>query len=182
MPALRGSGGLWGMGGGAASSLANTATSEVLSLVFGVPVVLRDPCAMLIEGDSLASNPLAELTEAPVLYDAGALTLTLGADGDFNELAESDFEVGDRFLWRFVANDRAQTGVYTLTDLGGEDSPAVWTRAADLNASGDLVRGLTFPVASDGGAVVLLRLTTSAPYVLDTTDLTFEQLTAETAA
>jgi hypothetical protein len=164
-----------GGSGGEAGSLSNAAQGELLSLVFGTPVALRDPCVQLVEINGLADNPFGEA----LTYDAGVLTF--GVVGDFNELIEADFELGDRLFWHFSAQDRAFSGPYAFTSLGSASTAATWARAEDFDASGDIVRGITFPVGSDGGATVLLRLTTSPPYVLDTTDLTFAQLTAAVA-
>lgn len=158
------------------AGLSREALSQVLSLVFGVPIALAAPCVFAIDCDSLDTTPL----EVALLYDDEALTLTLGADGDLNEIAEADWQPGARFLFTFSADDRARTGVYALASLGGPSTPASWRRAADFDASEDLVPGYTVAVRADGGVSVLRRLEAPEDAVLDVTDLAFATLTAAT--
>lgn len=182
MGAIRpgGGGGGGGIGGGGDGSLSNEVQGALLSRIFGVPVVLLDPAVMLIECNDLATTPLG----AAFVYDDEALTLTLDADIDINGEADpgEEFALNARFLFHFLVGDSERSGVFDLIDFG-EDGvrPPQWRRATDMDATGDLVAGLTVPVPGDGGATVLQRMTTPGPYTLDTTQLHFSQLTAATS-
>jgi hypothetical protein len=125
---------------------------------------------------------VAGLTKAPVrvvldtpfagAYNATALTLTqttpaaLIVDG-------VTLALNDRLL--LVAQlDATQNGIYVVTDLGdGSTTPAVLTRASDMNTSADIVRGTIIPVtAGTVNANTLWKLTpASIPAVLDSTAL-----------
>lgn len=79
-------------------------------------------------------------------YDGGAGTVTNGANGAFADIVNAvsdaltigaasgnaDPEVGSRVFYMDLYNDEGH-GVYTITDLGGADSPWVLTRATDYD-------------------------------------------------
>ena len=144
--------------------------AAILGAALGVSLTMREACVVALTNASLASNVFEG---DPIVYSAG--TLTMPVNGDINELAEAEWEVGDRFLWRFTDSDGERGGVYTLTDLGDAGSPAVWTRAADFDESGDFTAGAAVLARDvESGAVGLFRLDVGGGFALDRLRLTFE--------
>lgn len=153
-----------GGGGGSAS------TAQILSAVFGVSLVLRDPCALVVETSDLDSLPFGS-----AVYDAGAKTITATAHFNLNATLGESFVAGvTRFLFRLTDVEASKrNGIYLLTDLGSGSTSPVWTRAADCDSDADLVTGLAVLVGDDAGGWALWRLDPHAPLVLDTDPLLF---------
>jgi hypothetical protein len=133
---------------------------------------LFDPVSFVGDYESLSS---ADNDFATMITGSG--TLTVGFDGDITGMVP----VGTNILFAFKTANFESNGPYVLTDGGTVSSPAVFTRRADFNASGDIVLGATFPVISQGGVNELWNLSTSGPYTLDTTPLVFRRLALQPA-
>jgi len=135
-------------------------------------VTLFDPVSFVGDYESLSS---ADNDFATMITGSG--TLTVGFDADITGMVP----LGTNILFAFKAANFESNGPYVLTDGGTVSSPAVFTRRADFNASGDIVLGATFPVISQGGVNELWNLSTSGPYTLDTTPLVFRRLALQPA-
>jgi hypothetical protein len=86
---------------------------------------------------------------------------------------------GMSVLFNFTQANQSANGVYTVSDTGANDPgghPAVFTRRADFDASGDILVGATFPVTQDdsgGEPGGLYRLQGDGPFTLDASNLIF---------
>jgi len=85
--------------------------------------------------------------------------------------------LGASLLFRFQSS-KSTTGVYTVTDTGADDPggrPAVFTRRADFDASGDFSTGLAVLDQEEGK---LYRLAVPGGFSLDSGDVVFTPVQA----
>ena len=109
-------------------------------------------------------------------YSAGVLTATgngaLTVDGVVVTAAQ-------RILVKNEVTGK-NNGIYVVTTVGTGGTPYVLTRSSDANTSALVVSGITIPVSGDGvsNAATIWILTTPDPITLDTTSLSFSQLSS----
>lgn len=160
--------------GGRTVAAGRALLTQLVGAALGVALDLREACMVDLGCTSLSDTPLSEALAGAFVYSGG--TLTAPVDGDLRDLTGIPFELGTRFLWRLLTDDRPRTGVYVLTGFGGVSSRAVWTRAADFDASADFIEGAAVLAAGEGGAWTLYRSTAAQDFVLDTDPVVFEVL------
>jgi len=136
----------------------------------GRSLTMRAPVSLVLSVDGLDAGPLATMT-----YDPIAKTLTAGSNMDVTGFGLS---LGTSILFRFQLTSLSTTGVYIVTDTGADDPggrPAVFTRRADFDASGDFTTGLAVLDLEEGG---LYRLTVPGGFTLDTHDVVWTKVQA----
>lgn len=109
-------------------------------------------------------------------------TLTANFNGDLNTGGGidglTDLAVNDRVL---VKDEGAgeDNGIYTITDLGSASTPWTMDRTSDADTDAEVTSGLTVHITegTENGNKNY-QLTTDDPITLNTTSLTFEELTA----
>ena len=153
---------------GVAQGALPVATTLVGALA-GRSLTMRDPVDVVLDLPSLddGGNPLAVM-----VYDPIAKTLTAGVNLDTTGFG---LAVGMSVLLRFLSNNLPASGIYTVTDTGSASTPAVFTRRADFDASGDFATGLAVLDNEEGG---LYRLAVPDGFALDTGDVVFTRLRA----
>lgn len=129
--------------------------------------MLKAPCKVLAT------------TLAPHNYADGVITATISGALSIDGLS-AELNVGDRVLVNLsTVAAQPNNGIYTVTSLGSSSTYFVLTRAADFNASADLIEGSTIWI-TDGllskGTLWQLKLNASSSPVLDTTSFVFEQI------
>lgn len=146
-------------------------------------------CHALVEsfagaGTTLTAVRLATTAALAACTPAGTgvgHTLTADANGALSIDSVATVN-GDRVL---IKNQVAQddNGIYVVTDTGSAGTPFILTRATDFDTAAEAKKGLQIPVTlgtvNTGKTFVH---TTSAAITMDTTALTFADLTTFTAA
>lgn len=162
-------------GGGAGINLAEL--SRYVSALTGQQVDLAPPVVAVLDLDDL-DDPTVPIT--PLIYDGGALTLTLGVNAALSDLMPF-LTLGAAVAFRFLSGDRERSGVYTITDIGANDPgghPAVVTRRADLDSDADVdgtsVYSFVGPDPEDDDLERLYQLQAPFPKVFDSDPLEFD--------
>lgn len=102
-------------------------------------------------------------------------TLTKSSNGALPQIDGVSLAVGDRLLYAPAAG-HADAGVYTVTVLGDGSTPWKLTRATDMDTSGSLHVGIyVFVRAGTLYGATYFELTTSGPFTIETTALTFKR-------
>jgi len=113
------------------------------------------------------------ITLTDYTYSATTKKLTAKANGALGTIDGQTMVVGDR-VTRIIGD--AQDGIYTVTALGAAGSKAAFTRAFDMNATGEFTNGAV--VAARVGttyANTLWMLTIASGFVMDTNTPSFTQ-------
>lgn len=122
-----------------------------------------------IEGGSAGVSPTHHVRAASTANIASLAAASVSMDG-------LTLVAGNRVLLKNQST-ASQNGIYTVGTVGGGTAPL--TRAADFNVSGEAQPNVIVAVAEGtANADKVYQLTTNAPIVLGTTNLTFTQMAA----
>lgn len=114
-------------------------------------------------------------------YTRTANVITADANGALGAIDGQTLVVGDRLLLKDGAAG-ADNGIYTVTAVGDGSNPFVLTRATDADSSAKVTSGMfCFAVAGTANGLKGWALVTPDPITLNTTALTFSQLSQAAA-
>ncbi len=124
--------------------------------------------------DPKESVRLAATGDLGGTYNGGTQRITAGSNGALSLDGVAVAE-GDRVLVKDQTTEE-ENGIYVVIDTGDAGSPFILERADDFDSSDDISPGAHCFI-SEGNTLADTQfvLTTDAPIVLDTTELTFSQ-------
>lgn len=163
------------------NSFVATSTTATSSVAFGLNVATSGGC-LAVNGTCITSSisQIGAFKAAVNYATTAALPANTYLSGVLTEVGTGALSVdgaspaiGNRIL---VKNEVTQTnnGIYVVTATGSGIAAYVLTRASDFNTNADIYPGVsTYVLSGTANSDDVWTLTTPAPVVLDTSNLTF---------